>query len=249
MSCWPSTQARQRSGQGRRTVATTRSPRPSAPPGGAFSTTPRFSCPRIRYGLPGGASPNWAASMSTSVPQTPVSRMRTSACPSSPEGSGTSLRTVRLWARPGTTVTARIGKSISSQKPTAQWEGGLALVLVGILRPGALDAIPRVARGAAHLVPTEPGVLPALLPLAPEVGLDVIELPAAISAVGLQSLFECRPELVVGAGARVRTRRVVLAPVLVLDRRVHGFRGALAGESAPASTHRSPDRPADPSAH
>ena len=48
MSFWSEAQGRQRSGQGRRTVETTRSPAATMGPAGADSTTPRFSWPRTR---------------------------------------------------------------------------------------------------------------------------------------------------------------------------------------------------------
>ena len=57
MSFWLIAHGRQASGQGRRTVATTRSPARTGSPAGAVSTTPRFSWPRIRKPAPGGASP------------------------------------------------------------------------------------------------------------------------------------------------------------------------------------------------
>src|SRR6185503_11620393 len=107
-----------------------------------------------------------------------------------------------------------MGETFSSQKPAGEWRrrerrggrarrparNGLAPVLVEVARHGALDAIPRVARGAARLVPSELGVRLALLPVAAKFGLHVVELAALVAAVRFPAVLIRGLELVVRAG-------------------------------------------------
>ena len=96
-----------RTGSGRRTTPTMRSPGASGPPAGACSTRPSDSWPRIRRSRPGGAQPYRPETISTSVPQIPIARVRTRTGPSPESNSGTSSS----WAEPavpGRTVSARI---------------------------------------------------------------------------------------------------------------------------------------------
>src|SRR5688500_19649198 len=113
--------------------------------------------------------------------------------------------------------------------------------------------MPRVAHGALGVVPLQVGVGLVGLPAPPQLRLDIVELAPAVSARRLPAVLVRRTVLVV-AGARggVRTRLVVVAPVRVLDGRVHGLGRAFAGEAARHRTNRGAgdgaDRAADRSA-
>src|SRR5690606_14481063 len=120
--------------------------------------------------------------------------------------------------------------------------GGSAAVAVGVAGKRAFDPVPGRARGLAGILPFEAGVAAALLVFVAQVRLDLVEI-----AVGI-----ARPALVTGAVGRrvivvaelrlvVALLAIVLAPVGLLDRRVHALAHGLAGQAARDRADRGPD--------
>src|SRR6185436_1340943 len=93
--------------------------------------------------------------------------------------------------------------------------------------------MPRVLGGVLGVVPRELGLALRALPVAAEIGLDVIERLARVASVVVQAVRVGRAVVVEGrAGAEVRTRLIVLAPIRFLHRRVDHLGDALASQAA-----------------
>ena len=90
MSHSPTAQLGHGTGSGCRTMPATCCPGVSPLPGGASTTSPSDSWPRIRRSAPGGAVPYSPRTISMSVPHTPMASVRTSTDPAETGGSGTS---------------------------------------------------------------------------------------------------------------------------------------------------------------
>src|SRR5688572_29294661 len=96
-------------------------------------------------------------------------------------------------------------------------------------------AIPAVSYGILDLLPRCLASAFETIPAGPEVGLDVIPCLALVLHRRVVSVSVTRPPVVeVAVGARVRTGRIVVAPVGFLGRPVkHGARTCLSHRCSP----------------
>ena len=165
MSNSPCAQAPHGTGSGRRTTPAMRSPGAKPLAGGACSTRPSDSWPSTRWSLPGGALPCSPATISLSVPQTPIATPRTRSQPSSGTGEGISVNRA-LCATRGVTTKActqlshhsmpfnRARQVSASRMPSVRLRSGPPPEQVGRALAAGVGAH-RVARPAADLLAGE----------------------------------------------------------------------------------------------
>src|SRR5690606_743910 len=112
-----------------------------------------------------------------------------------------------------------------------------------------IDVFPGIARGFACILPGHAGLTAIVIPARAQVAFDVRPfLVLVVAAARLPAVAVGGLNGAVGrALSHIRARRVVLAPVFVLRRRVHCFGDALAcqatGDGTSGATDRESDRP------
>ena len=101
--------------------------------------------------------------------------------------------------------------------------------------------VPGFFRGDACVRPIEARLAASRIPIACEIGFDVIEFMSRVFLVRRDAVFLSRAIVVKACTVCVRTGDERFFPICVFDRRVDGFRNTLAGQSADDGTDRRAD--------